>query len=99
MAGGMGGGGIGMRDMLAQQNRDMDALERRGRERPRGIAPTATQQIGGGMVGGAGGGMAGGQGMQQRQAVSRIDDDDSAGTYIFTFTLLPFFFAEILIHP
>jgi uncharacterized small protein (DUF1192 family) len=61
-----------MQNMLAQQNRDLEALERRARERARGMAPVP----GGGM------GVPGGAGMQQqqRQAVAgpRMDDDDDA---------------------
>jgi hypothetical protein len=77
MGGGMGGGGvgIGMRDMLAQQNREMEALERRNRERARGMPPTAPQQ---GVGAGGGMGVPGAPGMQQRQVGPRIEDDDSA---------------------
>jgi len=66
------GGGIGMRDVLAQQNRDMEALERRGRERARGMPPGAGPQSVG-VPGGA-------PGMQQQRPVGgpRLDDDDSA---------------------
>lgn len=78
--GGMGGGGgqIGMQNMIAQQNREMEALERRGRERSRGMTP-------GGMGGASASGMGGGAGVgapmgaaQPRQG-PRVDDDDSAG--------------------
>ncbi|KZP09124.1 hypothetical protein FIBSPDRAFT_1052009 [Athelia psychrophila] len=76
--GGMGGGvgQIGMQNMLAQQNREMEALERRGGQRQgRGMAPGP----GPGGMGGVGAGPIGTgppAGAQQRQA-PRVDDDDS----------------------
>lgn len=79
MSSGMGGGsGVGMQNMLAQQNREMEALERRGRARSGSLAGPP-----GGVPPGAGGMAGPGQQppQQRNQAGPRADDDDSAGAY------------------
>ena len=103
MGGMVGGGGVGPHNMLAQQNREMEALERR-----------SMGGMGGGMAGmpgrprsmsGTGGGMPGasvgrGQsmgavGQPQGQVGPRIDDDDDDGECLSIYTsAYTYFFAH-----
>lgn len=82
--GGMGGGGIGPHNMLAQQNREMEALERRSMAGMGGMAgmsgrPRSMSGTGGGMPGAPVGRVQPVGGQPQGQVGPRIDDDDDDG--------------------